>query len=337
MRNGYVNAEQIDKARSIPVLEYLQRYEPNNLISTAPGEYRLKDHDSLKISNNKFNWFSRGIGGSNAIDYLVKVRGVEFKDAVRALVGDYTTIPYTADKPPPKLSKPPGDERIFTLPHANSHNSDVITYLAGRSIDSGIIYDCINRKLLYQNTKMACVFVGYNNQNAPAYACERGMQSDYKKDVPGSNKAYSFRMPPKTSDTHGQQACERLYVFEGAVDCLSHASIEAISGVDWNGHRLSLGGVSSKALNTFLESNPQIRSVYLCLNNDKPGKDATERICKELLDKYSHIQIYVAPPPIGNDYNDTLIHMAAITKEVKLVGKTVTADLPRNRRHEMTH
>jgi len=41
-------------------------------------EYYLAEHDCLKISNGKYYWFSRSIGGYSALDFLVKVRGMGF-------------------------------------------------------------------------------------------------------------------------------------------------------------------------------------------------------------------------------------------------------------------
>ena len=313
MVKDFVTKEQIEKARSVDLLDYLQRTEPHNLTRSAPDEYRLKDHDSLKISNGKFHWFSRGIGGTNAVDYLVKVRGVEFQEAVRELIGETFSFSYSADKrAPPVKPKPKDDGRFFMLPEANGHNNDVIKYLKGRGIEENIIMDCISKGMVYQNKKGNCVFVGFDEQRQPKFACERGIGStDLKKDVVGSNKAYSFCLPSENPDS------DRLYVFEGVADCLSHASIAQIGGMDWDGYRLSLGGISSLALQTVLENNPQIKNVYLALDNDKPGKDATERIIKEVLenDSYNHINLFVAPPPVGKDYNDTLMFMQAQIKE----------------------
>ena len=39
----------------------------------------------MKISNGKWNWFSRKIGGKTALDYLIKVQGFSFTQAVEAL------------------------------------------------------------------------------------------------------------------------------------------------------------------------------------------------------------------------------------------------------------
>jgi hypothetical protein len=97
-------------------------------------------------------------------------------------------------------------------------------------------------------------------------------------------------------------------VCEAPVDALSHATIYKLDGDKWDGYRLSLGGVGSIALTGFLERNPHIDNIRLCLDRDNAGQDATNRIVRELLGdkRFSHITITVAPPPIGKDYNDTL-------------------------------
>jgi len=60
----------------------LQEACPQELVPLKHGEYCLRSHDSLKISNGKWHWFSRGIGGRSALDYLIKVEGIPFMDAV---------------------------------------------------------------------------------------------------------------------------------------------------------------------------------------------------------------------------------------------------------------
>ena len=77
----------IEKARAIDLYTYLKVYEPNELVSCGNGEYCLRSHDSLKISNGKWHWWSRDIGGASALDFLVKVRGMEFRKAVEMLAG----------------------------------------------------------------------------------------------------------------------------------------------------------------------------------------------------------------------------------------------------------
>ncbi|TEB17424.1 hypothetical protein Psfp_00648 [Pelotomaculum sp. FP] len=81
----YVTPEQVTQAKEIDLLSYLQQYEPQELKRTAPHEYCTVSHDSLKISNGKWHWFSRGIGGKTALDYLIKVRDMGFVEAVQLL------------------------------------------------------------------------------------------------------------------------------------------------------------------------------------------------------------------------------------------------------------
>ncbi len=82
-----VTKEQITKAREWDLLSYLQTYEPQELKRCGPNEYCTRTHDSLRISHGKWCWFSRGIGGRSALDYLINVRNMGFVDAVKTLCG----------------------------------------------------------------------------------------------------------------------------------------------------------------------------------------------------------------------------------------------------------
>lgn len=85
---AFVNQDEIAAAREIDLLTYLQRYEPEELIRVAGDVYSTRTHDSLKISNGKWCWWSHGqMGGKTALDYLMKVRGMHFPDAVKQVLG----------------------------------------------------------------------------------------------------------------------------------------------------------------------------------------------------------------------------------------------------------
>jgi predicted Abi (CAAX) family protease len=72
-----VSKEQIARAKEVGIEDYILSHEPNNIKKIGNALY-LRDHDSLEISNNLWNWHSQGIGGKNVIDYLIKVRGYDF-------------------------------------------------------------------------------------------------------------------------------------------------------------------------------------------------------------------------------------------------------------------
>lgn len=76
--------KNIEAARRITVMQYLETYHPGELVRKTDREYCTRTHDSLIITpaNGFFHWFSRNVGGNNAIDYLTKVEGMDFVSAV---------------------------------------------------------------------------------------------------------------------------------------------------------------------------------------------------------------------------------------------------------------
>lgn len=185
----YVTAEAIEAARQIDLLTYLRTQEPGELVHVSGNTYCTREHDSLKISNGKWHWFSRGIGGRNALDYLVKVKEMSFPDAVSLLTG---TPPqsYTAPKEPviPK-------ERRLLLPDVDTNCDTVKQYLDGRGIHATVVDYCIEKKILFQTAQYKnALFVGYDQMGKPRYGALRSTFSRYKAEATGSDKHYSFQL-----------------------------------------------------------------------------------------------------------------------------------------------
>lgn len=88
----FTNAE-IKTARETDLYSYLERVEPKELVHIAGNTYCTREHDSLKISNGMWYWFSRGIGGRSALDYLIKVKGIPFTEAVGMILGRAAEMP----------------------------------------------------------------------------------------------------------------------------------------------------------------------------------------------------------------------------------------------------
>lgn len=124
-----LDPDVIEQARQMDLLSYLQRYEPDNLKHVARNIYCTREHDSLKISNGKWYWWSRGFGGVSALDYLIKVKEYSFVEAVEALAG------ITAGWSPPPVSAPKEEPKVLLLPPRNKDCDRVIQYLFGRGID----------------------------------------------------------------------------------------------------------------------------------------------------------------------------------------------------------
>ena len=312
--------------RNIDLLTYLQTHEPGSVRKNHSGEYYLAEHDSLKISNGKWFRHSTQQGGVSALDFLVKVRGVHFVDAVQSLTGSHVVSDYKtkSEHIAHQTLQAPNPTKPLVLPKPNRNNDRVVAYLRGRGIGKEIINRCIKAGILYESDKHRCVFVGKDESGVARFACERGIADDLKKDAPGSSKRYGFSLPPDEPDGHSNSV---LALFESPVDCLAHASIHQTGQTGWDGHRLSLGGVASAALNGFLERNPQIKTVQLSLDNDSAGKLATNRIINELLNdkKCSHLRLTIVPAPIGKDFADTAMAISRNSINKSTINRPIEA------------
>lgn len=313
--NRYVQLDPatIEQARQMDLLTYLQRYEPGNLKRVAGNVYCTKEHDSLKISNGKWYWWSRGFGGVLALDYLIKVKDYSFVEAVEALTG------ITADWQPPPVTYKKDEPKVLLLPEENKNCSRVAQYLFGRGIDYPLIQECIAEGIIFESKQYHnAVFVGKDEKGTPKYAALRStIGSSFKGDASGSDKQYSFRLLAR-------EPCATVHLFEAAIDLLSYATYLKCEGKDYKAFNLlSLSGVyqpkkeirESKvpiALTKYLQGNPQIKTIVLHLDNDKTGRLCTAAL-KELLQK--DYQIVDEPPLVGKDFNDFLLSYLGISRQ----------------------
>ena len=126
--------KNIEAARRITVMQYLETYHPGELVRKTDREYCTRTHDSLIITpaNGFFHWFSHHVGGNNAIDYLTKVEGMDFVSAVRLL---NEMAPVVVSFQPAKAAPAkPHEPRPFTLPTPDRNAEAVVAYLMHRGI-----------------------------------------------------------------------------------------------------------------------------------------------------------------------------------------------------------
>ena len=314
----YISNEAVEKAKSIDLLTYLKKEDPYSLVPHGNGEYCLRLHDSLKISNALWHWFSHGIGGRSALDYLIKVEGFSFMDAVKKLSGDGAAY---ADGPGQKRHKPAKKEkRGLALPPKHKNNDQVFQYLTRvRGIDPEIVKAFIKAGAIYESRHTGqisgrvfinAVFVGRDEEGAIRQASVRGIGSGYKSEVAGSDKRYSFSVSPEEGDT--------AHVYESAIDLGSYLSILKEYGKPvYRDHHISLSGIylpsqdeggqrMPPALGRFLETHPEIQKVVLHLDNDVPGRLSASAIIGILAK--NGLYAVSSPPVKWNDVNDYLLH-----------------------------
>lgn len=306
-----VTREQIEQARRMTAIEYLQRYEEYDLKRCGRGEYELRSHDSFKINEEtgKWHWKSRDIGGRTALDFLIHVRGQAFLDAVRQLCDEHPCFEPALIPEKPK--------KVFALPDSAPDCKCAVSYLHNRGISLNVLTFCRDQGLFYEDIPYHnVVFVARDSAGMPRFACKRGtMGSDYKRDVDGSEKKYGCYMQPESES-------ETLAVYESIIDGMSHATLDEQNGKPWRDkYRLALGGIYAPnpskvtairrptkppaALEQFLSDHPYIRRMEICTDNDFAGRYAAKRIEEHYKDKYD-VQLCL-PIPEGFDYNDMAV------------------------------
>lgn len=287
----YIPPDLLEKAKQVDLLTFLKNYYPNELVRETRTQYATRTHSSLKISNGFWHWCSVGIGGRNAVDYLEKVMGMKFPDSAQFVL-DKLQI-----KTPIFEEKQEKRNRVtLILPEKNDDETRAKNYLKSRGIDEEIIKKCIEKHLIYEEKYYHnVVFVGYDELGNAKYAgCRATNNSNVKMDATGSNKMYSFKL-------ESNEKTDKIFIFEGAIDLLSYATLFKLYGQKWEDKTmLSLAGVyqpakvleQSKmpvAIENYLKKHPEITKIYLCLDSDEAGRNATKALKIVMSDKYEII------------------------------------------------
>ncbi len=302
----YYSQEQIDRANQTNMEDFL-RSQGETLIRSGK-EYRWKCHDSLTVRGNKWFRHSQSRGGY-PVDFVMEFYGKSFPEAVQLLTGEAG-----AGKP----DACPAPSPDFRLPLHNATNTKAIKYLTEeRKIDRGIVDTFISAGDIYEDIRHNVVFVGRDSgtQNAPGiprYAHCRGTSDKFRQDVSGSDKACNFSY---------QGESDQLFVFEAPIDMLSFICLYP---KDWTKRSyLSLGGVAGKALTHFLSERPNIRRIFLCLDNDNAGNDGCTRLSSELPEGLTILRLL----PAMKDWNEVLQHREEIQNH-KYIAETITLKEP---------
>ena len=294
--------EQIARANQTDLVSFLNA-RGEQLVKSG-REYRWKKHDSVTVSGNRWYRHSQNKGGY-PVDFVMEFYHATFPEAVKMLIDE-------EGEGRQKSCLAPSPD--FRLSEKSETNETVIKYLTEiRRLEKDLVEEWIAGGNIYEEKKHHnVVFVGRDADGIPRYAhCGGTGGIKYRGDVAGSDKSYGF--------------CHRgednqLFVFEAAIDLLSFIQLFP---KDWKKRSyLSLGGVSSVALMTFLSERPQITSVFLCLDNDHAGNEASEKLAIEIPDGYSVIRL----KPSRKDWNEILCDKNADRK--KSIIETVTMKVP---------
>lgn len=213
---AHLEEDIIELAKNTDMIALLESEEGFSFKSTyGEREFKCIEHNSLVVNGNRRRWYwnSRQVGGNNAIDYLVKIRGMNFRDAVLHLVGDREQTAYTPIRKAVTENVSVSKPVRFVLPEqahfpdGRRNYSNIIAYLnKGRGIDMNIINTLIASGKIYQGVQYNGLhIVGYNNEGMAFYRFNDNRDwVDYR--------LQTLRASPTATDTYQAEAVSSRYV-----------------------------------------------------------------------------------------------------------------------------
>ena len=213
---AHLEEDIIERAKNTDMIALLESEEGFSFKSTyGEREFKCIEHNSLVVNGNRRRWYwnSRQVGGNNAIDYLVKIRGMNFRDAVLHRVGDREQTAYTPIRKAVTENVSVSKPVRFVLPEqahfpdGRRNYSNIIAYLnKGRGIDMNIINTLIASGQIYQGVQYNGLhIVGYNDEGMAFYRFNDNRNwVDYR--------LQTLRASPTATDTYQAEAVSSKYV-----------------------------------------------------------------------------------------------------------------------------
>ena len=213
---AHLEEDIIERAKNTDMIALLESEEGFSFKSTyGEREFKCIEHNSLVVNGNRRRWYwnSRQVGGNNAIDYLVKIRGMNFRDAVLHLVGDREQTAYMPIRKAVTENVSVSKPVRFVLPEqahfpdGRRNYSNIIAYLnKGRGIDMNIINALIASGQIYQGVQYNGLhIVGYNDEGMAFYRFNDNRDwVDYR--------LQTLRASPTATDTYQAEAVSSKYV-----------------------------------------------------------------------------------------------------------------------------
>ncbi len=263
-------------------------------------------HVVIKPNNRYFDGYKREWG--DGITFLQNYRNMSFPEAVEYLL---EFKGQARDKSAQQQQSADHQKKkapvAFVLPERNEDDRKVFSYLRKRGIAYQVIENFVKAGLLYESKQYHnCVFVGKDSADKAVFATMRGTYEKdgvgFKGDVEGGNKDYAFRLPCDPE-------IDRVRVYEAPIDLMSDMTLRRFI----TSNSVALCCLHDGALETYLKENPHIKTIDLCLDNDKWGREVAERMKEKYAERGFTVNDYV--PPKGKDWNEYLQTKNARKKE----------------------
>lgn len=303
------------------------------------------EHDSIVIyeDDNTYHRYSNGNGG-DAVAFMMEFSGIDESDLNKhEQVNECIRILEQRLKINPELAvqqvRYKREKPKFVMPEKADTNRKVRDYLCRtRGIEERIVDKWIHEGLLFQEAGRYgnCVFVSRDKNGKPVYGVKRSADPKRKfvVDVEGSDYSQGFFIKgkldyyTKVSDNFASEHSS-LFVTEAVIDLMSLQSLylrrrdyelrqqgkldcdpEDYENRFLNSNWYSLNGCRKYdgLLNT-IASHKGIKDIFLALDNDEAGRNASKAIKEEIQKRFPDRKIDVSirvPPTEGRDWNDEL-------------------------------
>ncbi|SFR77336.1 DUF3991 domain-containing protein [Anaeromicropila populeti] len=291
--------EQIDRADQTDLYE-LAKYRGYEVRDKSHKLAEIRHQGGLDINRNKNTWYCHSAQtGGGPIQLLIYMEGLSWLEAVQNILNEEGA--YEVFIPNQEQDREKETKENFQLPEKNTTYKHVFAYLVKtRKIHPDIVNEFVKNKLLYENDKKSCMFVGKDTEGKPRYAAIRGTNTvgtSFKGEAAQSDKRYGFARPGKNGV---------LTIFEAPIDVLSYMTIYKIHGLEkmiQDEHLLSLGGVSDIALEQYLYDHPEVTKIKMGLDQDEAGIEGCNKIAEKYADRYAVERIHMKE----KDFNEVLI------------------------------
>ena len=289
----YIKFTEQEKAsaNSASIVDYLTTHGES--VERVGREF-VWEAPSGKVSINGSEWYSQyELVGGGAVNFVQKFFGLSYPEAIRSLLGNNAGEAVIGERKEPNIRP----KKPFELPEKHTDMRRVYGYLMHeRLIDLQVLNRFVKEGLIYEDaTHHNAVFVGVDGSGKPVHAHKRATsaKSDFKGNLDSSIAEYSF---------HFNGSSEYLFVFEAPIDMLAYISMHKKG---WDRHSyVALCSTADRAVIQMLKDNPNLKTVYLCLDNDSSGLLGCKRIAESIhgLGDYTIWRV----PPNFKDWDEDL-------------------------------
>lgn len=337
--------QEIDEVAQTDMVSFLSSTYGFHFRRKGNG-YSCVEHSSLFINANRRWWYwnSKGVGGDNIFVWNKNIEHIGFKNTMMQILGKVFEESIIDDTPEKSTNNQKDNHSHFDangIPQQTEGKfANLFAYLIQtRCISKDVISELVKEKKIYQDTRKNIVFTNRDENGNIKFWCQRGTNPElkYTKNAPGSNNEYygfTLNCNPD-SDT--------VYVFEAPIDLLSHCTIADIrakkSGAWREQNRIALLGVNDYALECYLPTHPNIKTIKFCLDNDEAGIKATEKYSRKYSELGYHIEKIFYNGP-GKDMNEVLcnhIQRIQMKKEAAPKQTVLSQETESEAEHEEEH